>query len=217
MLSAKVHAPNPLPPKSLTQTQFNIWAAKLQAWLAADNHNAQFLPGRMYGEWQSEEQNPHRIAVLAAGDPDLAAEPTAQQRVSLIDKRRRQCQVFISLVAKCVSENHYLEITRHATSLTRVFKLIKRDYDLRVTGIDFLNIAEIKYEPDSMTPAEYFQKVKSHIMANTARAGQVIQHNNNAAQAVDETIGPCFHDYILYNTIRDIDPQLPSTYRHTIN
>ena len=98
-----------------------------------------------------------------------------------------------------------------------MFKLIKRDYDLRVTRIDFLNIAEIKYEPDSMTPAEYFQKVKSHIMANTARAGQVIQHNNNAAQAVDEMIGPCFQDYILYNTIRDIDPQLPSTYRHTIN
>ena len=78
MLSAKVHAPYLLPPKSLTQTQFNIWAAKLHAWLAADDHNAQFLPSRMYGEWQSGEQNPHRIAVLAAGDSDLAAEPTAQ-------------------------------------------------------------------------------------------------------------------------------------------
>ena len=111
MPSAKVHTPNPLPPKSLTQTQFDIWAAELQAWLAADDHNAQFLPGRMYGEWRSEEQNLDRIPVLAAGDPDLPAEPTQQQRASLIDKRRRQCQVFISLVAKCVSENHYLEIT----------------------------------------------------------------------------------------------------------
>ena len=44
-------------------------------------------------------------------------------------------------------------------------------------------------------------------MANTARAGQVIQHNNTA-QPADETLGPCFLDYILYNTIRDIDPQL---------
>ena len=109
----------------------------------------------------------------------------------------------------CVSENHYLEITRHAMSLTWVFDLIKRDYDLQVTGIDFLNIADIKSEPEIMTPAAYFQKVKSHIMANTARAGQVIQHNNNSAQAADETIGPCFQDYILYNTIRDIDPRLP--------
>ena len=78
MPSVKVHAPNPLPPKSLTQTQFNIWAAELQAWLAADDCQAQFLPGRTYGEWQSEEQNPHRIAILAAGDPDLPADPTQQ-------------------------------------------------------------------------------------------------------------------------------------------
>ena len=97
----------------------------------------------------------------------------------------RQCKVFVSLVAKCVSENHYLEITRHATSLTWVFNLIKQDYDLRVTGIDFLNLADIKYDPDSMTPTAYFQKVKSHIMANTARAGEVIQHNNNVAQPAD--------------------------------
>ena len=45
-------------------------------------------------------------------------------------------------------------------------------------------------------------------MANTARAGQIIQHNNNIAQAADETLGPCFQDYILYNMIQDIDPRL---------
>ena len=58
-----------------------------------------------------------------------------------------------------------------------------------------------------MTPAAYFQKVKAHIMANTARAGQIILHNN-LAQAADEILRPCFQDYILYNTIRDIDPRL---------
>ena len=146
--------------------------------------------------------------MIAVGDPDLPAEPTQQQRMALLDKRRRQCQVFVSLVAKCVSENHYLEITRHATSLTWVFNLIKKDYDLKVTGIDFLNITDIKYDSDTMTPTAYYQRVKSHIMANTARAGEVIQHNNNVAQPEDETLGPCFQDYILYNTIRDIDPRL---------
>ena len=176
MPSAKVLAPNPLPPKALTQTQFDIWAAELQAWLAANDSQSQFLPGGLYGEWQSEEQNPHRILVLAECDPELPAEPTQQQRNATLDKRRKQYQVFVLLVAKCVSENHYLEITRHSTSLTWVFDLIKRDYDLRVTSIDFLNLVDIKYKP----PVAYFQKVKSHLMANTARAGQVIQHNNNA-------------------------------------
>ena len=103
---------------------------------------------------------------------------------------------------KCVSENRSLEILTHTTPLTWVFNLIKCDYDLKITGINFLNLADIKYEPDTMTPAAYFQKVKALIMANTARAGQVIQHNNNVSQMVDKTFGPCFQDYILYNTIR---------------
>ena len=59
-----------------------------------------------------------------------------------------------------------------------------------------------------MTPAAFYQKVKSHITANTIRAGQVIQHNNNQQQAANETVGPCFQDYILYNTIKEIDPCL---------
>ena len=59
-----------------------------------------------------------------------------------------------------------------------------------------------------MTLEAFYQKVKSHITANTARAGQVIQHNNNQQQAADETVGPCFQDYILYNTIKEIDPRL---------
>ena len=174
MPKAKVNPPESLPIKGLTQTQFDIWSAELEAWLAADDVQSQFLPGRLYGEWQSQEQNPHRIAAIAQGDPELPAEPTQQQRDALVDKRRRQCQVFISLVAKCVSQNHYLEITRNATSLTWVFNLIKKDYDLRVTGIDFLSLVDIKYDPDTLTPAAYFQKVKSHIMANTARARETI-------------------------------------------
>ena len=112
-------------------------------------------------------------------DPDLPAEPTQAQRDSLRDKLRRQCKVFLSQVAKCVSHNHYLEIIPHTTSLTWVFNLIKRDYDLRVTGSDFLNLTGIKYESATMTSAAFYQKVKSHITANTARAGQVIQNNNN--------------------------------------
>ena len=105
-------------------------------------------------------------------------------------------------------QNYYLEIICHAISLNWVFQLIKRDYDIKVTGIDFLNLADIKYKPNTITPAGYFQKVKAHITSNTACAGQVIQHNNNEPQVADETMGQCVQDYILYNTIRDIDPRL---------
>ena len=117
-------------------------------------------------------------------------------------------------MAKCVSENHYLEeIICKVTSLNWVFKLIKKDYDLKVTGIDFLNLTDIKYELGTMTPAGYFQQVKAYITANTAHAGQIFQYKNNEAQAADETLGPCFQDYILYNTIRDIINQTSETHQ----
>ena len=51
-------------------------------------------------------------------------------------------------------------------------------------------------------------------MANTVRADEVIQHNNNVAQPADEVLGPCFQDYILYNTIRDIDQRLTKHVQH---
>ena len=107
--TAKVHLPNLLLPITLTQTQFDIWSAELQAWLVADDTRAQFLPGALYGTWQSEEQNPLPIAEACAGDPDLSAEPTQAQKYSVTAKPLSQC---------------------YAISLTWVLKLIKRDYDL---------------------------------------------------------------------------------------
>ena len=63
MPTAKVLPLNQLPPKELTQTKFDIWAAELQVWFAADDANAQFLPGGLYHKWLSEEQNLHRILI----------------------------------------------------------------------------------------------------------------------------------------------------------
>ena len=107
-----------------------------------------------------------------------------------------------------MSENHYLKIMRHTTSLSWVFDLIKCDCDLKVTGMKVLNLADIKYEPDTMMSALYFQIVNAHITANTARTGQVIQHNKTVTQPADDTLRPSVQGYILYNIIRDIIPYL---------
>ena len=104
MPKAKVNPPEPLPIKGLTQTQFDIWSAELEAWLAADDVQSQFLPGRLYGEWQSQEQNPHRIAVVAPADPELPAEPTQQQRDALVDKRRTVPGIHITGSKVCVTK-----------------------------------------------------------------------------------------------------------------
>ena len=77
-----------------------------------------------------------------------------------------------------------------------------------VTISYFLNLHDIKYKSETMTPAVFYQKEESYIMANKALAGEVIVHNNNKAQAADKTIGTVFQAYILYNVIQDLNLRL---------
>ena len=127
--AVKFGPPNPLPPKTLTKQQFDIWYIEIQMWLGEDDVLLNFLPDGLYPQWQSKEQNPHRIAAVATANPDILQNATQQQMDTLRTKRKRETQIFPSQVAKCVCENHYILIIRHTTSLEWIFDVIKRDYD----------------------------------------------------------------------------------------
>ena len=58
-----------------------------------------------------------------------------------------------------------------------------------------------------MTPVRYYQRHRAHVMQNAACARERIYWDNRD-QAHDEIIGPIFHDYILYNVLKEIDPRL---------
>ena len=116
--------------------------------------------------------------------------------------------VFLSQVANCVSTNHYTTVMRHAVSLQWIFDKIRQDYDITHKGIHFLNLSRLKYDPDTMTPARFYQLYRAHIINHTARAGQTIQWNNNQLLAHDEVIGAAFEDHILYSVIALIDSRL---------
>ena len=114
---AKIHPPEKLPVRGLTEQQFQVWQTQLRAWLHCDealNHLP--IDGR-YNTWEAEETNPHRITELADPDPDLPQNPTEAQTADLLTKRRRQLVIFLSQVANCVSVNDYTTVLRHATSL----------------------------------------------------------------------------------------------------
>ena len=71
-----------------------------------------------------------------------------------------------------------------------------------------MNLARIKYDPDTMTPTGFYQLYRAHIINHTLRAGETIQWNNNQVLAQDEIIGATFEDHILYCVIALIDPCL---------
>ena len=96
---------------------------------------------------------------------------------------------------------------RYATSLQWIFDVIKRDYDIKTDGINFLSLSKITYDAETMTPVGYYQRHRAHVMQNPARAGERI-HWDNRDQANNEIIGPVFQDYILYNVLKEIDPRL---------
>ena len=206
----KVHKPEQLPVRDLTEQQFEIWKLQLRAWLSSDETLAQFLPRGRYSTWQSEETNPDRITELVqpGPDPELPDNPTDPQIQDLLAKRRMQLEVFLSQVANCVSLNHYTTVVRHATSLQWIFNKIRQDYDIAQKGIHFMNLARLKYDSTTMTPSGFYQQYRAHIINHTARRGDIIQWNNNLELVADETIGPAFEDHILYCVINLIDPRL---------
>ena len=149
-----------------------------------------------------------RIQALNNQDPDLTPDATQAQRNTLLGKRRRQLEVFISQVASCVSLNHYNTVVRHATSLEWVFLRIREDYGISQKGINFMNLRLIRYDPATMTPSSFYHMYRTHLINHTARNGETIEWKNNLVMNQDEQLGPSYEDFILYSAIEHIDPRL---------
>ena len=78
---------------------------------------------------------------FGAGTSDVLHEKT-----NLLEDRQTYLELFLSLIAKVVSPNHYTTVMEHSTSLTWVFNMIREDYDIQTRGIHILNILDLKYD-----------------------------------------------------------------------
>ena len=61
MPSIKVYAPNQLPDRGVSETQFNIWIEELEVYLSQEEDFRSFLAGEAYAEWEAQENNPERL------------------------------------------------------------------------------------------------------------------------------------------------------------
>ena len=94
---AKIHPPEKLPVRDLTEQQFQVWQTQLRAWLYSDEALGHFLPDGRYSQWEAEETNPNRIQAFPnPPDPELPQNPTQGQRDELPTKHRRQLVIFLS-------------------------------------------------------------------------------------------------------------------------
>ena len=104
----------------------------------------------------------------------------------------------------------YAGIVCHSTSLEWVYDKIREEYDIQTKGIHFLNIIDLHYDPETKTPAGFYNEYRTVILNNAGRRNEVIQCNNNRALEAEKVVGPLFEDVIIMNLI---DPRLPKFVR----
>ena len=213
MTSIKVLAPTRLQEGKLSEAAFQIFTTELEVYLEVDTKYEIFMQDGRYSRWKSQEEFRDRIETLHADDrtkiENDATLITRQQKDEQSAKKlkdiRRLLRVFISLIAKCVTENQYLRITRQCTSLESVYTLLRKDYDIETRGIHFLNIIDLDYDSATMTPIGFHDQVRAVV-------------TNNLADG--EKLGKAFEDFIFVDVLRRINPKLPAhvkrVYAHKI-
>ena len=66
-------------------------------------------------------------------------------------------------------------IVRHSTSLEWIYNKVREDYYIQTKGIHFLNIVNLEYNPETKTPAGFYNEYRTVILNNIGRRAEVIQ------------------------------------------
>ena len=72
---------------------------------------------------------------------------------------------------------------------------------------------DLEYNPETKTPAGFYNEYRTVILNNVGRRAEVIHWNQDIALDADETIEPLFEDVILMNVLQLIDTRLPNFVR----
>ena len=94
-----------------------------------------------------------------------------------------------------------------------MYQKLRKEYDIQTKGIHFLNIIDLQYNPETKTPAGFYNEYRRVILNNVRRRNEIIQGNGNRALEGDKTVGPLFEDAILMKVLNLIDPRLPKFVR----
>ena len=196
MPSIKVTPPERLPEGSITEQQFQTFKTELRVYLMLEENFRPYIVGR-YKEWEAAEDNALRITQLVDEDKVnkvenargemVETQKTGNEKTNLLEDRQTYLELFLSLIAKVVSPNHYTTVMEHSTSLTWVFDMIREDYDIQTRGIHILNILDLKYEEETMKPVGFYNSYRTIVMNNLRPKGFVVQYKNNKELATNKT------------------------------
>ena len=203
--------PNTLPEGSLSEQQFQQYKTELESFLSMEDKFALFLPGETYSEWEPGEEGGNRIR-----EKRQILDDDGETRIEdpkTLAYRNKHLQVFLTTIARTVSEGHRASVLQHSKSLKWIFEELRKDYDIQSKGIHFLNLIDLKYDESSMTPVGFYNQYRTVIINNLKKANTVVKWKSDVPLATDEKISATFDDFILLQVLTLIDSRLPAYIR----
>jgi len=209
MPGIKITAPEQLPEGAISEQRFLKYKTELEVYLASDERFRQFLPKGAYEVWNSAEGGNERITDKKKVKRDNVE---VDDTVSLED-RNRDLTLFLSLIAKTVTENHYGVVMENSISLQFIYNMLRTDYNIQTKGIHFLNVLDLKFDKGTMKPIWFYYHYRTIVLNNLAKEGDNIEYKGPHYRQLKEIIGPTFEDFIFLEVLRLIDNRLPGYIR----
>ena len=209
MPGIKITAPEQLPEGAISEQRFLKYKTELEVYLASDDKFRQYLPRGAYDVWNAAEGGGERLTTKKKVKVNGVE---VDDTVSLED-RNRDLTLFLSLIAKTVTDNHYGVIMENSVSLKSIYNMLRTDYNIQTKGIHFLNVLDLKFDSSLMKPIGFYNNYRTIIMNNLAKEGDNIGYKGPQHRQLKEIIGPTFEDFIFLEVLRLIDSRLPGYIR----
>ena len=186
--------------KAETLNSFTNWKENLMYTLSLDNNFAPFLLDGV--TWlRKSPTTPNRGFTDGGENVPEVRRRTANQKCAHLELMLGQ----IANYATIISRN---TIVKASTSLNSIWTKIREHYGFQTTGSRFLDLTQIRMQPDER-PEDLYQRLVSFFDDNLVTQESGLTHHGTVIDT-DEEISPSIENVIVLLWLERINPGLPA-------
>lgn len=184
--------------KNETIGSYERWQRNLLYILSLDPNQKIFTkPG---ATWERRKRNNPKRGFTDDGDNVTTNKRTAEEKV-------QQLELMLGQIANYCGVIDDDTIINGSTSLDSIWKAIRTHYGFQCTGARFIDLAEIKRQPEER-PADLYQRINSFISDCLLRKDGGITHHDEAVDE-DEFKTPTLENFMILYWLQLVHPDLP--------
>ena len=182
-----------------TLSSFQAWKQNLLYILSLDLNFKPFLePGVTWTKKTSA--NPTRGLTSDGNDIPKQQRRTANEKAADLHLMLGKIANFCPIIARNTFE-------KNSTSINDIWQAIRIHFGFQTTGSHFLDLADIKLEPNEH-PEDLYQRILSFTEDNLLTEGSAIMHHGNV-QTDDEDLTPTLENWVVLTWLQLLHPSLP--------